>query len=180
MFKKFCKEVGTITGYLFGIIGTAVTVFYAPGSITIRICWIIIIGFVMVVLIVISVKATIKYKNIAQKGTRFFITAYDNSEGIDYYYTAYTENLRIGTLVSVYYNSKPTSKVVCYGLVTNASANEYVEVEIFQIEAAMQNVFEQSKKNSQKVLHEMYILPNVYASKISSIARWMERGKHND
>lgn len=178
MFKKFFKEVGATIGYLFGIIGTAVTIYLTPGSITIGIRWLVILGFVVVALIVVAITATIKYGNIAKNGTRFLITAYDNSEGKDCYYTEYTDNLRIGTLVSIYY-SKPMSKIVSYGVVTNASTNEYVEVEIYHIESAMQNIFEQSKTNSQKVLHDMYILPNVYVSKISDISKHMGGGKEN-
>lgn len=130
MLKKFFKESGSIIGYLFGIIGTAVTIYCAPGSITLAVRWLVIIGFVMLALIVIAIKATINYGQISKNGTRFLITAYDNSEGKDCYYTEYTDNLRIGTLVSVYY-SKPMSKIVGYGVVTNSSTNEYVEVEIY-------------------------------------------------
>lgn len=178
MLKKFFKESGSIIGYLFGIIGTAVTIYCAPGSITIAVRWLVIIGFVMLALIVIAIKATINYGQITKNGTRFLITAYDNSEGKDCYYTEYTDNLRIGTLVSVYY-SKPMSKIVGYGVVTNSSTNEYVEVEIYQIESTMQSIFEQSKTNNQKVLHDTYILPNVYISKIPEIAKQMEGGKNN-
>lgn len=177
MLKKFFKESGSIIGYLFGIIGTAVTIYCAPGSITIAVRWLVIIGFVMLALIVIAIKATINYGQISKNGTRFLITAYDNSEGKDCYYTEYTDNLRIGTLVSVYY-SKPMSKIVGYGVVTNSSTNEYVEVEIYQIESTMQSIVEQSKTNNQKVLHDMYILPNVYISKILEIAKQMEGGKN--
>ncbi len=178
MLKKFFKESGSTISYIFGIIGTAVTIYFAPGAITIAVRWLVIIGFIMLALIVIAIKAIIKYEQIAKNGTRFLITAYDNSEGKDYYYTEYTDNLRIGTLVSVYY-SKPMSKIVSYGVVTNASTNEYVEVEIYHIESAMQKIFEQSKTNSQKILHDMYILPNVYVSKIPEIAKQMEGGNNN-
>lgn len=178
MLKKFFKEAGSTIGYLFGIIGTAVTIYFAPGTITIGIRWLVIIGFVMLALIVIAIKATIKYGYIAKNGTRFLITAYDNSDGKDYYYTEYTENLRFGTLVSIYY-SKPMSKNVGYGIITNTTAGEYVEIEICHIESAMQRLFDQSKTNNQKVLHDMYILPNVYVSKIPDIAKRMEGGKDN-
>ena len=59
------------------------------------------------------------------------------------------------------------------------TTNEYVEVEIYQIESTMQSIFEQSKTNNQKVLHDMYILPNVYISKIPEIAKQREGGKNN-
>ena len=87
MLKKFFKESGFIIGYLFGIIGTAVTIYCAPGSITIAVRWLVIIGFVMLALIVIAIKATINYGQISKNGTRFLITAYDNSEGKHCYYT---------------------------------------------------------------------------------------------
>ena len=47
MLKKLFKESGSIIGYLFGIIGTAVTIYFAPGSITMAVRWLVIIGFVM-------------------------------------------------------------------------------------------------------------------------------------
>lgn len=176
--KKFFKDAGNIIGYIFGIIGTAVTIFCISGSIVIGIRWLVIIGFAFIALMVIAIKATIKYGNIAKNGTRFLITAYDNNDKKDYYYTEYTENLRIGTLITIYY-SKPMSKIVCYGVVTNASTNEYVEVEVYHIEPALQKIFEQSKTNNQKVLRDMYMLPNVYISKISDIANYMGGGKEN-
>ena len=86
--------------------------------------------------------------------------------------------MRIGTLVSVYY-SKPMSKIVGYGVVTNSSTNEYVEVEIYQIESTMQSIFEQSKTNNQKVLHDMYIQPNVFISYFPELANQREGGKNN-
>lgn len=178
MLKKFFKEAGATIGYLFGLIGTTVTIYLTPGSVTLRIRWLIILGFIMLALIIISIKAIIKFKNIAKNGTRFLITAYDNTEGKDCYYTEYTENLRIGTLVSIYYN-RPMSKIVSYGIVTNTSVNEYVEIEVYHTESTMLKIFEQSKTNNQKVLHDMYILPNVYFSKIIDIAKQIEGEENN-
>lgn len=168
MLKKFFKESGATIGYIFGLVGTAVTIYLVPGSVTIGSRWLVIIGFALLSSIIIAIRATLKYGQIARNGTRFLIAAYDGSTGKDCYYTEYTDNLRIGTLVCVYY-SKPMSKIVGYGKVVNASSNEYVEIEILYIEPSMQNIFDQSKTNNQKVLQDMYILPNVYISQIPEI-----------
>lgn len=172
MLKKLLKESGNITGYIFGLIGSAVTIWLIPNYVTIKVSWLVIVGFVAIALMVIAIKATIKYVDIAKNGTRFLITAYDNSEGKECYYTEYTDNLRIGTLVSIYY-SEPMSKIVSYGKVINASTNEYVEIEIYHIKSAMQPIFEQSKTNNKKILRNMYILPNVYFSEIENIAKYI-------
>lgn len=70
MLKKFFKESGSTISYIFGIIGTAVTIYFAPGAITIAVRWLVIIGFIMLALIVIAIKAIIKYEQIAKNGIK--------------------------------------------------------------------------------------------------------------
>ena len=120
----------------------------------------------------------IRFKKVVKSGTRYKIVAYDKNNNRDCYYTKYTDNLRIGTLVCIYY-SKPISKIVCYGRVKNSSIDEYVEIDILHIEDLMIDTFEKSKTNSQKVLDDMYLLPNVYYDEFSEIKRKIEGEETN-
>lgn len=178
MLKKFFKETLAIIGYLFGLIGTAVTIYCVPGSITIQARCLVILGFVLIALIAITVRSTKKYADIAKNGTRHLITAYDNTGGKECYYVSHSENLRIGTLVTIYY-CVPRSKILGYGIVINESYPEYVEIEICSVEPTMQNIFNSSKSNAQNILRDMYILPNVYVSQIADIAKLLEGGNSN-
>lgn len=173
--KKLLSGVGAIIGYVFGLIGTVVTILTVSGKITIGVRWIIIIGMIVIAAIILAVKATIAYSYIAKNGNRFAITTYSSDDGVDYYYTDYSQYLRIGTLVTIYC-SRPMSKIVGYGLVYNSSPDEYIEVKIVHIEPGMEAVFNQSKTNNNKVLRDLYILPNVYADNIPTIADFLKQG----
>ena len=177
--KKLFFGVGAIVGYIFGIIGTIVTILSVSGQITIDIKWTIILGLFVIFLIVLTIKATVNYANIVRNGTRFAITTYSKDAEKDYYYTSYSQNLRVGTLVTVYY-SKPMSKKMGYGIIHNSSVEEYIEVEMLFIEPAMHDIFEQSKTNNGKVLEDMYILANVYVENIPQIASLLSGGTENN
>ena len=173
--KKLFSGVGAIVGYVFGLLGTVVTILTVAGQITIGIKWLIIIGMIVIAAIILALKATIDYSIIAKNGNRFAITTYSSDNGTDYYYTEFSQNLRIGTLVTVYC-SRPMSKIVGYGLVHNSSPDEYIEVKILHIEPGMKTVFDQSKTNNNKVLRDLYILPNVYVDNIPTIADFLKQG----
>lgn len=173
--KKMLSGVGAIVGYIFGLIGTTVTILSVSGQISIGVRWIIIAGLFVVATIVLALRATIDYHHISKNGNRFAITAYSSQNGVDYYYTDFSSNLRVGTIVSVYC-SKPMSKIVGYGLVNNSSPDEYIEVEMMHVKSEMSDIFEQSKTNNNNVLKDLYILPNVYAENIPMIAGFLKQG----
>ena len=58
--RKFFKESWAVIGYVFGIIGTAVTIFTVSGTISIGIRWLVIAGFILLSAIIIAFRATIK------------------------------------------------------------------------------------------------------------------------
>lgn len=173
--KDFFKAAWAVIGYIFGLIGTAVTIFTVSGSFTIENKWFIVITFFFISAIVIATMAVIKYKKIIKEGTRFKITAYGQEKGKDLYYTDYSSYLRVGTLVSIYYNN-PISKILGYGIVCNSSPDEYIEIGVVHVNDELTGIFTQSKTNTQKVLKDMYILPNVYVENISQINDFLNGG----
>lgn len=112
--------------------------------------------------------AICRYQNIVRNGTRFEITAYNQSKGKDLYYTEFSKNLRVGTLVTIYY-AKPMSKKLGYGIIHNSSVDEYIEIEVIYVDEEFSDVFLQSKTNVRKVLQDMYVLPNMYVEYIPEV-----------
>ena len=121
--RKFFKESWAVIGYIFGIIGTAVTIFTVSGTISIGIRWLVIAGFILLSALIIAFRATIKLKNVLRNGTRFEIAAYGTNKNKDVYYTNFSNNLRYGTLVTIYY-TVPMTKRLGYGIVRNSSPEE--------------------------------------------------------
>lgn len=173
--KKFIKETWAIIGYVFGLIGTVVTIFSVPGTFTLDIKWLIIAGFTLMGAIVFGLLSILRLKKMFQTGTRFEITAYGCNRGNDVYYTYFSHNLRIGTLVTFYY-TKPFSKRLGYGVVCNASTDEYIEMSVIYIEEEFTDIFIQSKTNNRKVLQDMYILPNTYIEELDRIREMLSGG----
>lgn len=166
--QKFFKESWAVIGYIFGIIGTAVTILAVSGTISIGIRWLIIAGFILLSAIIIALRATIKLKNVLRNGTRFEIAAYGTNKSKDVYYTNFSNNLRYGTLVTIYY-TVPMTKRLGYGVVRNPSLDEYIEIEILYVEDEFSDIFAQSKTNNGKVLRHMYVLPNTYIEELHTI-----------
>ena len=177
--RNFFKESWAVIGYIFGIIGTAVTILAVSGTISIGIRWFVIFGFILLSAIIIALRATIKLKNILRNGTRFEIAAYGTNRNKDVYYTNYSNNLRYGTLVTIYY-TVPLTKRLGYGIVRNSSPEEYIEIEILYIENELSDVFIQSKTNNGKVLRHMYVLPNTYFEELDTITALLNGGKSSD
>ena len=174
--RKFFKESWAVIGYIFGLIGTLVTILTVAGSISIEIRWLVIVGLIFVSAIVIAVMATIKLSKIVQNGTQYEITAYGQDKERDMYYTNYSKNLRVGTLVTIYY-SKPFSKKLGLGVVHNSSVDEYIEIKVIYVENEFADIFTQSKTNSRKVLQDMYILPNTYREELPMIMAILNGGE---
>lgn len=174
---KLFKDFLVVFGYILGIIGTAVTIFALPGSITLQINWLVFAVVLLIAAITMAVLATIKYIRISKNGTRFYITGYSYENGKDIYYTDYSKNLRVGTLVAFYY-SRPMSKLLGYGVIRNSSVEEYIEIEVIHFEEGLQTIFEQSKTNSHKVLQDMYVLPNMYAEHLSNVLSYLSGGDY--
>lgn len=173
--QKFFKETGAVIGYIFGIIGTAVTISTVSGIISIEIRWLIVAGFIFLSAIIIAVRATIKLKNVLRNGTRYEIVAYGTNKNKDVYYTNYSNSLRYGTLVTIYY-TVPTTKCLGYGVVRNSSPDEYTEIEIIRVEVEFSEIFIQSKTNNGKVLRHMYVLPNTYIEELDTITALIKGG----
>ncbi len=176
--RKFFKESWAVIGYILGLIGTLVTILTISGSILIEMKWLVIFGTIFISAIVIAVMSTIRLNKVIQNGTRYEITAYGQDKSIDMYYTNYSKNLRVGTLVTIYY-SKPFSKKLGYGVVHNSSADEYIEIKMIYVEEELDGIFEQSKTNNSKVLNDMYILPNTYIEKLSVLIEILNGGNIN-
>lgn len=176
--KKFLFESGATIGYIVGIIGAIVTICLVPGSINIENKWLVIGLVPFISLIVITIKAIIELKKVSTNGTRYSVVSYSNSNSEHWFYTKYSENLRMNTLVCLYKKS-PMSKKVAIGIVTNTSISEYVEVKILFPEIGMENTFSECTQNNSTVLDDLYILPNVYISSISSIYSFVKNNKAN-
>lgn len=166
--RDFFKESWAVIGYIFGIIGTAVTILTVSGTISIGIRWLVIAGFVFLSAIIITLQATIKLNNVILNGTRFEIVAYGTNKNKNFYYTRFSNNLRYETLVTIYY-SVPMTKRMGYGIVRNSSPEEYIEIEILYVEDDFLDIFAQSKTNNGKVLRHMYVLPNTYPEELDTI-----------
>lgn len=173
--RKFFKESWAVIGYLLGLIGTFVTIFTLSKKITIAVSWLIIAAIVCISSIVIAVMATLKLSKIICSGIQHEITAYGKDKNQDMYYTNYSKNLRIGTVVTIYY-TKPFSKMLGFGVVHNSSVDEYTEIRVLHIEEEFADIYEQSKTNSRKVLQDMYILPNTYIEKLPMIIKILNGG----
>ena len=177
--KKFFFESGAIIGYILGIIGAVVTICLVPDSTTIENKWLVIGSVLFISLIVITIKAIIEFKKISTNGTRYFITSYSNNNSKHWFYTKYSENLRINSLVCLYKRS-PMSKRVATGVVTNTSISEYVEVEILFPERGMEKVLTECTQKNHIILDDLYILPNVYISSISTIHSFINNNITNE
>lgn len=177
--RKFFKESWAVIGYIFGIIGTAVTIFTVSGAISIGIRWLVIAGFILLSAIIIALRATIKLKNVLRNGTRFEVAAYGTNKNKDVYYTNFSNNLRYGTLVTIYY-TVPMTKRLGYGVVRNSSPEEYIEIEILYVEDEFSDIFNQSKTNNGKVLRHMYVLPNTYPEELDTITTLLKGGDSSD
>lgn len=176
--KKFIKETWAIIGYIFGLIGTVVTIFSVPGTYTLDIKWLIIAGFLLIGAIVFGLLSLLRLRKVFQAGTRFEITAYGCNRGKDVYYTNFSNNLRIGTLVTFYY-TKPFSQRLGYGVVCNSSTDEYIEISVIYIEEDFADIFIQSKTNNRKVLQDMYVLPNTYLEEFDRIKEMLSGGDNS-
>ncbi len=177
--KKFWKDSWAIVGYIWGVIGTLVTIMAANNKITIGVRWLVVFGFLFISAIVITIRAAAKYQDIVKNGTRYSIIAYEPTKKADskgFYYTDFSKGLRVGTFVAIYY-TKPISKKIGYGRVCNESIDEYKEIEVIDVEADFNDIFEQSKTNAKKVLQDMYILPNLYVENIDDIKAILDGGK---
>lgn len=177
--RKFFKESWAIIGYIFGIIGTAVTILTVSGTISVGIRWLVIAGFVFLSAIIIALRAAIKLNNVLRNGTRFEIVAYGTNKNKGVYYTRFSNNLRYETLVTIYY-SVPMTKRMGYGVVRNSSPDEYIEIEILYIEDEFSDIFDQSKTNNGKVLRHMYVLPNTYPEELDTITTLIKGGNSSD
>lgn len=173
--KKFFKEAGAVIGYLFGIVGTFVTIWTLSGNVTIKIRWLVILGVILLSSVVIAIMATKKLNTIIKNGTKYKITAYAIDNNKNLYYTDFSKCLRVGTIVTIYY-SKPISKRLGFGIVYNSSVDEYIEIEVIHVERDFLDIFEQSKTNHRKVLDDMYILPNTYNEELKLIVKKLEEG----
>jgi len=173
--KKFFKESWAVIGYMFGLVGTFVTIISVSGKITFDIKWLIIVCFLLLASVIMAVLAVRKLKKIMQNGTRFEITAYGSEKHRDIYYTDYSKNLRVGTIVAIYY-SKPFSRKMGIGVVCNSSVDEYIEITVLHVEEEFIELFSQSKTNNRKVLNDMYILPNTYIDDLPIITKIITEG----
>lgn len=175
----YLKDSFAIFGYVVGVIGTLITIFSVNGQIVIGIRWVILIGIVLLLAIVLTVVAILYLRRVVRNGTRYAITAYSAGRGEGQYYTAFSNNLRVGTVVSIYY-SKPLSKRIGYGIVTNSSTDEYVEIDILCIDEEFKERFELSK-SGDGVIRDMYILPNQYYDDIGRIKSLIDgSGEENE
>lgn len=177
--RKFFKESWAVIGYIFGIIGTAVTILTVSGTISIGMRWLVIAGFVLLSVIIIALRATIELQNVIRNGTQFEIVAYETSKNKDFYYTNFSNNLRCGTLVTIYYKV-PMTKRLGYGIIRNSVPEEYNEIEVFYVEDEFSDIFIQSKTNSGKVLRHIYVLPNTYPEDLYTITRFLKGDDSSD
>lgn len=177
--RKFLKESWAVIGYIFGTIGTAVTILAVSGTISIGIRWLVIAGFVLLSAIIFALRATIKLRNVLRNGTRFEIAAYGKNKNKDVYYTNFSNSLRYETLVTIYY-TVPMTKRLGYGIVRNSSPEEYIEIEILYVEDEFIDIFNQSKTNNGKVLRHMYVLPNTYREELDKITTLLKGGDSSD
>lgn len=177
--RNFLKKSWAVIGYIFGITGTAVTILTMSETISIGVRWLVIAGFILLSAIIFALQAIIKLKNVLRNGTRFEIAAYGTNKNMDVYYTKFSNNLRYGTLVTIYYTI-PMTKRLGYGIVRNSSPEEYIEIEILYIEDEFLDIFNQSKTNNGKVLRHMYVLPNTYPEELDTIITLLKGGDSSD
>lgn len=177
--RKFCKESLAVIGYIFGIIGTVVTILTISGTMSVGTRWLVALAFIFLSAIIIALRAIKKLSNVLHNGIRFEIVAYDRNKNKDVYYTNFTNNLRYETLVTIYY-SVPMSKRLGYGIVRNTSPEEYNEIEILYVEEEFSEVFAQSKTNNGKVLRNMYVLPNTYIEELDMIIAHLKGGNSDN
>lgn len=177
--KKFFKESWAVIGYIIGLIGAFATIFTVSGSISIGIKWLVVVGMISVSAIVIAVMAAMRLSKAVQNGTRYEITAYGREKDRDVYYTNYSKNLRVGTVVTIYY-SRPFSKRLGFGVVHNSSVDEYIEINVIYVEEGSSDIFTQSKTNNRKILDDMYILPNTYVEELPMIMKILTGGGGSD
>lgn len=175
--KKLFNKSGSITGYIFGLVGSIITILAVKGTITIGIRWVVIFAICEIFIITVAVLSFINYKKVQDEASRFAVDAYEESDGKEFFYIHFSRLFRYQALVSIYTTINDISKRMGFGVVSNVSENQYIEIEIIKIFSGYEDIFKKAKTNNKKILEQMYIMPIVYSENLSVIYESMaDRG----
>lgn len=175
--KKLLYKSGSITGYILGLVGSIVTILAVNGTITIGLRWLVIFAICEIFIITVAILSFINYKRVQNEASRFEVDSYEPSDGKDFFYIHFSKLFRYQALVSIYVTINDISKRMGFGVVSNVSENQYIEIEVVKIFSGYESHFEKAKLNDKKTLAKMYIMPIVYSENISVIYESMtDRG----
>ena len=144
--KKLVYKSGAITGYILGLIGSIVTILAVKGSITIGLRWFVIFGICEIFIIVAAALSFVYYKRIQNEASRFEVDTYELSDGKDFFYIHFSKLFRYQSLVSIYITINDISKRMGFGVVSNVSEDQYIEIEVVKIFSGYESHFEKAKK----------------------------------
>ena len=131
--KKLFYKSGSITGYILGLVGSIVTILAVNGTITIGLRWLVVFAICEIFIITVAVLSFINYKRIQNEASRFEVDSYEPSDGKDFFYIHFSKLFRYQALVSIYVTINDISKRMGFGVVSNVSENQYIEIEVVKI-----------------------------------------------
>ena len=180
--KKLLYKCGSITGYILGIIGSVVTILTVSGSVTIGWKWIVFFSIFEIFIITVAIVSFCRYKKVQNEASRFVIDSYLESDDKDFFYIAFSKLFRYHALVSIYVTKDDISKRMGFGIVSNVSDDQYIEIEVVKIFSGYEYIFNDAKQSHKKTLSRMYIMPVVYSDNIDVIYASMteRRGEHGE
>lgn len=177
--KKLLSGAGAITGYIVGIIGLTLAIFTINGKIEIDWKWLVFIGVIVMFIIIVAIISFLNCRKALIESKRYQVHSYDRSEEKDYFYIMFSKLFRYDALVSIYIIIDGISKRMGFGLVSNVSDDEYIEIEVVKIFEGYEDKFREASSNNKKTLDKMYIMPTVYNENIQCIYSAMAKRSEN-
>ena len=177
--KQIFKELVTVVATIYGVARAIIDVWSISGTRNVSNRLIFIIALIFFSALSLTAIILWKYKKLIENGIRFKIISFEKDEKSDLFYTHFSKNLRIGTIVTIYYCSENWSKILGYGKVRNSSTDEYIEIEVLHIKNNMKDIFDKSQTD-HRIMRDMYILPNTYTEILPELNTILYGGDSNN
>lgn len=169
-YKKLFTGAGTVVLSIYGIVGTIATLLTLSGDIAIPIKVLSICGLFLICLIVFCVASIINCNKLLEEEQQHPVHEFEGDRGKKYLYIAYSRDIHHDALVALYWKTNKKNKRIGFGIVSNVSEYEYIEIEILFADEKYKNVFERAYENDKRVLKDMYVLPRIYRDNIAVLA----------
>lgn len=185
-YKSLLKDSTAIIGWFVGAVTLCIDILSVSGECVFIVewKWLIVIGVAVLSLAVFCLIACKKYIAIAKDGARCRIKTYaveteeETRKKIQLLYSFHSNNVRVGTIVSVYITKEgPKDRVIAYGEVVNVNTpGNTDEIKIVTVVSANKELYTRVIESLKYYIPQLYILSNVYRADIKKLDDLLERG----